>query len=216
MAGLFITFEGGEGAGKSTQIERLRQTFEEKGHDVLMLREPGGTFVGEEIRRLVKEVRGEDAVCDSAELLLFAASRAQLMTKKVLPHLEKGGVVICDRFADSTTAYQGYARGWDLNIIEDMHKIAVGNNWPDITFLLNLDLKQSIARRLQRESDCESVEDRLEAESEQFHQRVADGFLQIAKDHPNRVKVINAFDTIENVSQTIHTSLAEAGFSEWI
>ena len=105
--GLFITFEGPEGAGKSTQVQLLADKFRAEGRDVLLTREPGGTYIGEEIRRLVKEVKGEDGACDETELLLFSASRAQLMRRVILPHLEKGGVAICDRFADSTTPYQG-------------------------------------------------------------------------------------------------------------
>lgn len=201
--GYFITFEGPEGAGKSTQINLLADYFKEQGKDVIVTREPGGTYVGEEIRRLVKEVKGEEAVCDEAELLLFTASRAQLMQKVIVPHLEKGGVVICDRFADSTTAYQGYARGWSLELINDMHQIAVGDNWPDVTILLDLEFADSVKRRLSREAKNESEQDRLEEEPDQFHLDVRNGFLDIAKNNPDRVKVVSALGTIEEVASAV-------------
>ena len=201
--GYFITFEGPEGAGKSTQINLLADYFKEQGKDVIVTREPGGTYVGEEIRRLVKEVKGEEAVCDEAELLLFTASRAQLMQKVIVPHLEKGGVVICDRFADSTTAYQGHARGWSLELINDMHQIAVGDNWPDVTILLDLEFADSVKRRLSREAKNESEQDRLEEEPDQFHLNVRNGFLDIAKNNPDRVKVVSALGTIEEVASAV-------------
>lgn len=201
--GYFITFEGPEGAGKSTQINLLADYFRELGKDVLVTREPGGTYVGEEIRRLVKEVKGEEAVCDEAELLLFTASRAQLMQKVIVPHLEKGGVVICDRFADSTTAYQGYARGWSLELINDMHEIAVGKNWPDITILLDLEFADSVRRRLSREAKNESEQDRLEEEPDQFHLDVRNGFLDIAAKNPERVKIVSALGTIDEVAAAV-------------
>ncbi len=201
--GYFITFEGPEGAGKSTQINLLADYFRELGKDVLVTREPGGTYVGEEIRRLVKEVKGDEAVCDEAELLLFTASRAQLMQKVIVPHLEKGGVVICDRFADSTTAYQGYARGWSLELINDMHEIAVGKNWPDITILLDLEFADSVRRRLSREAKNESEQDRLEEEPDQFHLDVRNGFLDIAAKNPERVKIVSALGTIDEVAVAV-------------
>ena len=201
--GYFITFEGPEGAGKSTQINLLADYFKEQGKDVIVTREPGGTYVGEEIRRLVKDVKGEEAVCDEAELLLFTASRAQLMQKVIVPHLEKGGVVICDRFADSTTAYQGHARGWNLELINDMHQIAVGDNWPDVTILLDLEFADSVKRRLSREAKNESEQDRLEEEPDQFHLDVRHGFLDIAKNNPDRVKVVSALGTIEEVASAV-------------
>ncbi len=210
-SGCFITFEGPEGAGKSTQISILAERFRKEGRDVLLTREPGGTYIGEEIRRLVKEVKGEEAVCDEAELLLFTASRAQLMKKVIIPHLDKGGVVICDRFADSTTAYQGYGRGWDLKLIELMHDIGVADRWPDMTVLLDIDFHSGVKRRLQREANDESVQDRLEAEPDQFHIQVRDGFLKIAADEPDRVKVVSALGSIEEVADAIEKEVKKLG-----
>jgi dTMP kinase len=205
--GFFVTFEGPEGAGKSTQITLLADYFRGLGREVLVTREPGGTYVGEEIRRLVKEVKGEEAVCDEAELLLFTASRAQLMQKVIVPHLEKGGVVICDRFADSTTAYQGYARGWSLKLINRMHEIAVGACWPDVTILLDLEFKDSVRRRLKREADNVSEQDRLEAEPDQFHIDVRHGFLEIARLDPERVKVVSALGSVAEVADAVKAEI---------
>ena len=201
--GLFITFEGPEGAGKSTQVELLADKFRGEGRDVLLTREPGGTYIGEEVRRLVKEVKGEDGACDETELLLFSASRAQLVRRIIQPHLEKGGVVICDRFADSTTAYQGYARGWDLATINQMHEIAVAGRWPDLTLVLDLTLEVGTARRVARESETATEPDRLELESNLFHEKVRQGFLSIATLNPDRVKVINAAQSVEAVNRDI-------------
>ncbi len=205
--GFFITFEGPEGAGKSTQVKLLARKFEELGRDVLLTREPGGTYIGEEIRRLVKEVKGEDGACDETELLLFSASRAQLMRRVILPHLEKGGVVICDRFADSTTAYQGYARGWDLDVIQQMHAIAVTGRWPDLTLVLDVSLTDGTARREERELETATEPDRLELESNLFHEKVRQGFLSIAKQSPERVKVINGAQSIEDVCLAVFSEV---------
>lgn len=211
QSGCFISFEGPEGAGKSTQISLLADRCRDMGKDVLLTREPGGTYIGEEIRRLVKDVKGEDAVCDESELLLFTASRAQLMRKVILPHLAKGGVVICDRFADSTTAYQGYGRGWDLKLIDQMHDIGVAGRWPDLTILLDIDFNSGVKRRLKREAANESVEDRLEAEPDQFHLHVREGFLKIAELNPERVKVVSALGTVEEVASAIESEVNKLG-----
>lgn len=205
--GLFITFEGSEGVGKSTQIQALKEWLEAQGYEVLQTREPGGTVVGEELRRIVKHIHGTDACCDETELLIFAASRAQLMRQVILPHLAAGGVVICDRFADSTTAYQGYARGWDMSLIKQMHDIAVCDRWPDLTLLMDMPLEVSVARRLAREANAESVQDRLEKEPVAFHQRVRDGFLDLAQKHPERIEVIDAAGSIAEVTASIQVAV---------
>jgi dTMP kinase len=202
-SGFFITFEGPEGAGKSTQVKLLADRLQHLGYDVLLTREPGGTYIGEEIRRLVKDVKGEDGACDEAELLLFSASRAQLVRRVIVPHLQHGGVVICDRFADSTTAYQGYARGWALETITRMHEVALGDCWPDLTLVLDLSLEEGIARREERESETATEADRLELESDSFHERVRQGFLTIASLEGNRVKVIDAAQGIDVVQDAI-------------
>ena len=189
--GKFITFEGPECAGKTTQIKCLNSYFESKKIPCVTTREPGGTVIGEELRNIVKHHAGDTAVVDKAEVLLFAASRAQHVEKVILPALEKGINVICDRFIDSTTAYQGYARGIDLEFISNLNKFATGNCIPDITFVLDLTAEQSAERSLKREETLFIV-DRIESEEINFHRRVREGFLKIAKNEPKRVKIIQA------------------------
>ena len=203
--GLFLTFEGPEGSGKSTQIHLLAERFTAAGYNVIQTREPGGTPIGEELRRIVKHVHGVDAPCNEAELLIFSASRAQLMRQVILPHLAQGGVVICDRFADSTTAYQGFARGWDMGLINSLHEIATAGRWPDTTFLLDIDIETSVRRRTSREENKESVQDRLEKESLDFHSDVRQGYLTIADQFPDRIKVVDASVNI----QTLHQKICE-------
>ena len=203
--GLFISFEGPECAGKSTQTTLLKAYLEEMGYNVLLTREPGGTFIGEEIRNLVKHVIGDDAPCEESELFMFSACRAQLVRKVIQPHLASGGIVICDRFADSTTAYQGYARGFNLEQIYQLHDIAVGDCWPGLTILLDLDAAISRERHDARE-ETKGIADRFEEEALSFHQKVREGFLSIAKNNPDRVIVLDADGDIDD----IHAQIAEA------
>lgn len=200
--GVFITFEGPECAGKTTQIALLKQYCDQLGRKTLVTREPGGTEVGEELRRIVKHHVGETAVTDHAEVLLFAASRAQHVERRITPALEAGYVVICDRFIDSTTAYQGYARGLDLDFINGLNAFAVGACVPDVTILLDLTPEQSRERGRTREETL-FVEDRIESEEIDFHRKVRDGFLKIAEANPERVKVVSAMDTVENVKSAV-------------
>lgn len=187
--GLFITFEGPEGAGKSTQIELLAEVFRQRGRAVLTTREPGGTPLGEELRRLVKHFGGPGSVAPEAELLLFGASRAQLVRHVVRPHLERGGVVLCDRFADSTTVYQGCARGLDAAFIERLHAFAIGDCWPDLTFVLDVSVETGFSRARTRAEGAPV--DRIEAEAKPFHEAVRQGFLALAKRHPERFRVVD-------------------------
>lgn len=200
--GFFLTFEGPECAGKTTHIRMLKEHFQKKGAEILVTREPGGTEIGEELRDIVKHHIGESAVVDEAELLLFAASRAQLVRKVILPALEKGVNVICDRFADSTTAYQGYARGIDLDFIAKLNAFATCGCFPDLTIILDLDPEKSLERRLKRDETL-LLEDRIESEELGFHRKVRNGFLKIAAMEPNRVKVINTDQPAEIVHRQI-------------
>jgi dTMP kinase len=200
--GLFITFEGPEGSGKSTQIQRLQNTLVEAGYDVLLAREPGGTPLGEELRRLIKHFGGPEAVCPEAELLLFGASRAQLMRQRLEPHLSAGGVVLCDRFADSTTVYQGVARGLEFEFIEKMHAFTLRGRWPDLTLLLDIDVETGFRRTRRRNADGKP-EDRFEAEPRAFHQRVRAGFLQLAGQYPQRLQVVDAAAAPDEVANRI-------------
>ena len=187
--GVFITFEGPECAGKTTQIALLKRRCDELGRKTLVTREPGGTEIGEELRNIVKHHVGETAVSDHAEVLLFSASRAQHVDKRVRPALEAGNVVICDRFMDSTTAYQGYARGLDLDFINRLNSFAVRDCVPDITILLDLSAEESYERGQKREETL-FVEDRIESEEVDFHRRVRNGFLRIAESDSDWMKVV--------------------------
>ena len=189
--GLFVTFEGPEGSGKSTQIQMLADRLREQEYEVVVTREPGGTILGEQIRKLLIEFREED-IADEAELLLFGASRAQHMRRKILPCLKRGGIVLCDRFVDSTTAYQGYARKLDFGFIQNLHAFSLCGRWPDLTFVLDIDVDTSYERMHKRYENTAPVNDRIEAESRAFHTAVREGFLDIAKKNPGRVKVIDA------------------------
>ena len=189
--GLFVSFEGPECAGKSTQSQRLETSLRDQGYRVLRTREPGGTEVGEQLRHIVKHVCGEEAVCDEAELLIFCASRAQLMRKVILPFLEEGGVVICDRFADSTTAYQGAGRGFSSDTLAPLHEMATTGRWPDVTFLLDLDV-DIVLQRGQMRLETLFVQDRIEEESKRFHETVRQAFLQLAEANADRFRVLDA------------------------
>lgn len=172
-----------------------------------MTREPGGTEVGEELRYLVKHHAGVTAVTDEAEVLLFGASRAQHVSEVIKPALSRGEIVICDRFTDSTTAYQGYARGLNMDFIRRLNDFAVTGCMPDITFLLDLTAEESMERSRNREETL-LIEDRIESEKLDFHQRVRDGFLKIASENPQRIKIIPAVDSIENIHKKIVKQLS--------
>jgi len=200
--GLFVSFEGPEGAGKSTQARRLAAELTARGFDVLETREPGGTDLGEELRRLAKHLQGPAAPCPEAELFLMAASRAQLVRRVIRPHLDRGGVVVCDRFADSTTVYQGCARGLDLDFIQRLHRVATASCWPDLTVVLDLEPEMGLYRTRGR-GNTGMPTDRFEAESLDFHRRVRDGFRTLAENEPGRVKLVSADRPIDEIEQQI-------------
>ncbi len=195
--GLFITFEGIDGCGKSTQIGLLESYLKEKGKEVLLIREPGGTAVGEKIREILLEKKN-DSMKPLTELLLFEAARAQITEEKIIPATEAGKVVICDRFFDSTTAYQGYAREMGTELTDLLNGIATAGRSPDITFVLDIDPEQAYARRVGRGGE----EDRMEALGLMFQQKVREGYLKLASDDP-RVRVIDASATPEEISEQI-------------
>ena len=205
MSGTFITFEGPEGSGKTTQGDLLKTYLENEGYDVLCTREPGGTKIGEELRHLVKNIKGEEAPCVETELLMFIASRAQLMQKVILPHLNKGGIVICDRFADSTTVYQGYARGYDMDRIAYLNQIAVGDRWPNITFHIDIPTKLSHQRQQSRGEGS----DRFEDEKEKFYRAVRDGSSDLARIHPDRFRTIDGSRSVTEVHGEIREVISQ-------
>lgn len=190
MPGLFITFEGGEGSGKTTQLKALLAVLRGSGLEAVETRDPGGTAVGKQIRELLldrEQIRMEAA----AELFLYQASRAQLVTEVIRPALAQGRVVLCDRFCDSTVAYQGYGRGLDLNLIAQLNAVATGGLAPDLTFLLDLEPSQGLERASQREQQLRQRQDRMERELLAFHQRVRNGYRAIAAAEPRRVVVVD-------------------------
>ena len=197
MTGKFITFEGGEGCGKSTQIKLLAPALEERGYNVLQVREPGGTVVGERIRDIL--LAKESTALDSmAELMLYEAARAQICHEVIRPALDAGKIVLCDRFYDSTIAYQGYGRGLDVALIRKLNEAAVDGLAPDMTLMLFIDPVEGL-RRAMGVTGGDGEGDRIEAAGLAFHQRVHDGFARIAMEEPDRVFVVGAQGSIEEV-----------------
>jgi len=201
--GLFITFEGTEGCGKSTQVSLLAEHLRELGHRVRTLREPGGTPIGEEIRHTLQYSRDNDAMTAEAELLLMNASRAQIVREVIRPALAKGEIILCDRFYDSTSAYQGYGRQLDLKMVKAIIDVAVGDTRPDLTLLLQVPPEVSAERLLARQATMPFVRDRIEEADRSFFERVAAGYEAIAETEPNRVRKIDASGTIEVISAAI-------------
>ncbi|MDX2080233.1 MAG: dTMP kinase [Terrimicrobiaceae bacterium] len=197
MRGRFITFEGSEGCGKSTQIERLADSLRSDGADVLLVREPGGTPSGESIRHLLQHAPEGENLTPEAELLLFAASRAQLVREVIRPAIERGTVVISDRFLDSTTVYQGVGRQIAPEATAAINAFAVGDTLPDLTILLDLDRATAVTRMGDRSRD------RMERSPEEFFEAVRRGYLELARREPRRIRVIDAARPPESVAAEI-------------
>jgi dTMP kinase len=204
MEGLFITFEGTEGSGKSTQIHILTNRLLEMGREVMALREPGGTAIGEEIRHTLKHSASNAAMFAETELLLMNASRSQLVHEVIRPALCKGRIVVCDRFFDSTIAYQGYGREMDVQLIERLTEFVVGSTIPNLTLLLRVPLEVSESRRLTRlNSQPVAQRDRLEEEDRSFFERVERGYDAIAAAGGTRVRSIDATQAVEPVAAEV-------------
>lgn len=184
--GLLISFEGSEGSGKSTQAARIAQRFERAGYEVIITREPGGTEIGEELRHLLKHDSRGDRMFPETELLLFAACRAQLTREVIIPGLEQGKVIICDRFLDSTTVYQGVGRNISLEPVHIINQFAVGNIKPDVTVVIDVPVEVGLERIRDRVNE---LPDRLEQENVQFYRMVREGYLMLAKAMPDRFLV---------------------------
>ena len=195
--GLFITFEGIDGSGKSTQIRRLRDFLETNGHSVELIREPGGTAIGEKIRSLLLD-KSNGEMSFETELLLYEAARAQIVNEKIVPSIRAGKVVVCDRFFDSTTAYQGYARGMDLSEINALNRWATGGLEPDITFLMYLPVTEAMKRMVGRSGGS----DRLEVEGSDFMEKVREGYLAILTRNP-RMILLDATDSADTIFQKV-------------
>lgn len=204
--GRFISFEGSEGCGKSTQIRLLADALERDGRQVLLTREPGGTVVGEHIRNLLQHTPEAAAMTPEAELLLFAASRAQLVREVIRPALEQGHWVVADRFLDSTTVYQGLARGLDREAVEAVNRFAVGTLLPDLTLLLDMDAAEGLARA-NAASRVAGQTDRMEDQGLEFFAKVRQGYLELAASEGARIEVIDASGGIDEVQAGILTVL---------
>jgi dTMP kinase len=205
----FISFEGSEGCGKSTQIALLSQWLESRKERVVCLREPGGTPLGEHVRDLLKHHPAGNGMEPESELLLFTASRAELVRKMIQPSLLEGSWVICDRFLDSTTVYQGLARKLDPAWVDSINRFAVGETLPSLTLVLDLDAEEARARMNGRKA-AHDPEDRMESEPLAFYQAVTEGYRQLAHSSPDRVKLIPARGSRETVFQSIIKELSHA------
>jgi dTMP kinase len=201
--GLFITFEGTEGSGKSTQVELLVNRLRALGHPVRTMREPGGTPIGEEIRHTLKHSRANDAMTNEGELLLMNACRAQLVREVIRPALAAGEIVVSDRYYDSSTAYQGYGRQIDLEKVKTVIELAVGDTRPDLTLFLHVPPEVSLERLRSRQENLPFVRDRIEEADRKFFDRVAHGFDAIAAGEPRRIKTINGAQPVEAVAAEI-------------
>lgn len=202
MRGLFITLEGGDGAGKSTQIRNIERFFTERGLVVVHTREPGGTVISEKLREILLDNHNTE-MADVTEMLIYAASRAQHVREFVIPALERGEIVICDRFVDSSVAYQAYGRQLG-DMVSEVNRYATGGLRPDMTFWLDIDPAAGRARAA-RAGEL----DRLELEKLDFHYRVYEGYRSIAEQEPDRVRRINAADTVDNICSCIYECLEE-------
>ncbi len=188
--GLFITFEGADGSGKSTQLKMAANYFEKKGYNVVSTRDPGGTELGTKIRQILLHHDGFMSI--NCELFLYLADRAQHVEEIIIPALNEGKIVLCDRYVDSTLAYQGYARGLNIDEILYLNNIVAKSLMPDITFVFDVNTETA-------EKRVGKTKDRLESEAKEFHQKVKDGFLDLAKKYPERIKIVDANQSINKV-----------------
>lgn len=208
----FVTFEGGDGTGKTTQIRTLENYLTQQGRVSLMTREPGGTSLGRLIRRVLLEVVDQE-IASSTELFLYLADRAQHVSEIIRPAMAAGKIVLCDRFTDSTLAYQGYGRGIDLKLLRQLNDIADGGTRPDLTFLLDCPVALGLSRTSQRQGDAgQPREDRVEREKVEFHEKIRAGFLDMARAEPARFRVIDAARSVEAVWHDIEV-IVEREFS---
>jgi dTMP kinase len=200
---LFITFEGPDGSGKSTQIKLLSEALSAAGHDVLTVREPGGTPISEQIRDVVHNLRNRE-MSDRAECLLYNAARAQLVDQLILPHLrQRGGIVLSDRYADSTLAYQGYGRGLDLSAVRRVIAFATRDLKPDVTFYLDIPVEEGIERRKRGGGEW----NRLDDQAVEFHRRVRAGYVQMMREEPERWVRIDAARPVEEIQTDIRAEV---------
>jgi dTMP kinase len=199
-SGKMISFEGSEGSGKSTQIARLASRLQKLGYDVVTVREPGGTEIGEQIRNIIVHNSKGDEMCAETELLLFTAARAQLVREVIAPALTRGALVLSDRFLDSSTVYQGIGRNLAMDPVQQINRFAVGNVMPDLTLVIDVPMEVSLARIRQRASD---IPDRMERENIGFYKKIREGYLVLAKSMPERLAVIDGAKTEDVIEKKI-------------
>ncbi|HCJ09492.1 MAG: dTMP kinase [Lachnospiraceae bacterium] len=199
MEGIFITMEGPDGSGKTTQIDLLKKYLEKKGYDIVIAREPGGTVIGEAIRKIILNPEYEE-MGHMTELLLYASARAQLVNQVIKPALAEGKAVICDRFVESSAVYQGIGRGLGVDTVYEVNNYALGDVQPKLTIFMDLDAEEGIKRKKQQ-----AELDRMEKEDLSFHKRVVDGYRQLARLYPERIVPIDATLPID----TIHSMIVE-------
>lgn len=202
IKGCFITFEGPEGSGKSTQTRKLIDRLEKAGREVVFTREPGGTPTGEILREIIQHNQSEEPLNPATELLLFSASRAQLVANVIAPALARGACVVSDRFADSTTAYQGYGRGFPIEQVLAINQFAMRGAVPDLTILLDIPVDESMARLIKEHASYDKL-DTIEREAREFHQRVRDGYHELAANEPNRVEVVDGCHEPNHIADMI-------------
>jgi len=204
---LFVTFEGPEGSGKSTQIRLLYQALKGQGRPVLCTREPGGTPIGEQIRAVLHDLRNT-AMLPETEVLLYSAARAQHVRRVIRPALARGEIVISDRYAESTLAYQGYGRGLDLGMLVTITQFATSGLTPQLVIYLDLDVVIGLQRKLSDQQSGRGEWNRMDQLDVAFHRLVRDGYLKMAQGHPDRWLVVDATQTIEAIQSTIQDRMA--------
>lgn len=204
MQGLFITFEGPDGAGKTTQVQAIVEALQKQGYDVLVTREPGGTPISDKIREIILSPTHEE-MADATEVLLYAASRAQHVHEVIKPAIESGKIVICDRYVDASVAYQGYGLGVPTQKVSHINRFATGGLTPDRTYLLDVPVQEGKSRLLAR-----TGLDRIEQKGEAYHERVRAGFHELAEQNPERFRIVDAARSIDEVTQEIL-----ADFYDW-
>ena len=209
--GVFITFEGCEGCGKTTQISMLSERLQKANQEILVTREPGGTSVGEKIRHILIGSDEETSICPETELLLFAASRAQLVREVIVPELDLGKFILCDRFLDSTTVYQGVARQLADGPVKAINQFAVGNLMPDLTIVIDIPAEESLLRVQRRKN---SIPDRIEKESIEFYSAVREGYLYLAKEFPERLVLVDGSQEVQKVADAIWVAVQTRFFND--
>ena len=202
---LFLTLEGPEGSGKSTQCKLLAEHLTSLGHNVLLTREPGGTEISQQVRQIIMDMKNK-SMFPATEFLLFSSARAQLVREKIRPHLNNGGIVICDRYFDSSLAYQGYGHGLPLESIRAITAFATDNLIPDLTLLLDIDPERGLRRRQKNNEEWNRFDDYELA----FHRRVRDGFFELVKAAPERWRVINADKSVDELQKEIREVVGKA------